>query len=323
MIIFAIASSVRTPICVDSVTSKPALERTFGHFARVLVYIDLAQDLKYEVLVERKGYAFVVEFEYENLPEFCDYCKTVSHNVSVCRKRNTGADVHANDYVHSSNNAAKYKEAGKQQNIAQNQKKGWVQKDTAVAELNGEETTKLDVVENNVSETNTVADCDQQQQDNNFANLSPIDNRDSRGVCSNQNAVFSNQLVEDSDVDDQSSQASEFVDATQRLETDNLDTSLPTPDRVQNDMRFLNDAWANVADVDEDQIRLQQEALIQTMAAEANIDHQINKEVQTNIDNSRFQLVTRKSTRKKPIKASSKASTSHLSKLKVPSKHFK
>jgi hypothetical protein len=77
MIIFAIASSVGTPICVDSVTSKPAIERTFGHYARVLVDIDVSNDLKYEVLVERKGFAFFVEFEYENLPEFCNYCKIV------------------------------------------------------------------------------------------------------------------------------------------------------------------------------------------------------------------------------------------------------
>lgn len=85
-IIFAIASSVGTPICVDSVTSKPALERTFGHFARVLVDLDVSMDLKYEVLVERKGFAFFVELEYENLPEFCSYCNLVGHDVSICRK---------------------------------------------------------------------------------------------------------------------------------------------------------------------------------------------------------------------------------------------
>jgi hypothetical protein len=87
-IIFAITSSVGTPICVDSVTSKPAIERTVGHYARVLVNIDVSNDLKYEVLVERKGFAFFVEFEYENLPEFCNYCKIVGHNVSVCKKAN-------------------------------------------------------------------------------------------------------------------------------------------------------------------------------------------------------------------------------------------
>lgn len=86
-ILFAIASSVGTPICVDAMTSKTAMERTFGHFARVLVDIDLTKELKYEVLVERKGYAFFVEFAYENLPDFCDYCNIVGHSVHNCRKK--------------------------------------------------------------------------------------------------------------------------------------------------------------------------------------------------------------------------------------------
>ena len=87
-IVFVVESSVGTPICVDSVTSKPALERTFGHFVRVLVDIDLTKELKYEVLVERKGYAFFVEFEYENLPKFCDFCNMIGHNIQVCIKVN-------------------------------------------------------------------------------------------------------------------------------------------------------------------------------------------------------------------------------------------
>jgi hypothetical protein len=51
-ILFAIASSVGSPICIDEITSKPMFERTFGHFARVLVDIDLAVELTYRVLVE-------------------------------------------------------------------------------------------------------------------------------------------------------------------------------------------------------------------------------------------------------------------------------
>jgi len=87
-ILFSIASSVRTPLCTDAVTSKPAIERTFGHFARVLVDMDLSKDLKYKVLVERKGYAFYVELGYDNLPAFCNYCKITGHSVEKCRKWN-------------------------------------------------------------------------------------------------------------------------------------------------------------------------------------------------------------------------------------------
>jgi hypothetical protein len=86
-ILFAIASSVGTPICTDSFSGKPMIERTFGHYARVLVDIDLANELRYRVLVERKGYAFFVDLEYENLPDFCAYCKIPGHHVDICKKR--------------------------------------------------------------------------------------------------------------------------------------------------------------------------------------------------------------------------------------------
>jgi hypothetical protein len=39
--LFAIASSVGTPICTDAITNKPRMERSFGHFARILVDMDL------------------------------------------------------------------------------------------------------------------------------------------------------------------------------------------------------------------------------------------------------------------------------------------
>jgi hypothetical protein len=83
-ILFAIASSVGTPICTDSNTGKPMLERTFGHFARVLVDIDLTIELKYKVLVERKGFAMFVELDYEKIPDYCSICKMVGHNDGNC-----------------------------------------------------------------------------------------------------------------------------------------------------------------------------------------------------------------------------------------------
>jgi len=44
-ILFAIGSSVGTPIYTDVVTSMSMFERTFGHFARVLVDTDLLEEL--------------------------------------------------------------------------------------------------------------------------------------------------------------------------------------------------------------------------------------------------------------------------------------
>jgi len=128
-ILFAIAISVGTPICVDAMTSKPAIERTFGHFARVLVDIDLTKELKYEVLVERKGYAFFVEFAYENLPEFCDYCKIVGHSVHNCTKRNIkDAGTEAQQNIKDGNTKSNVERKGKEPLVAQNKTNSGLQK---------------------------------------------------------------------------------------------------------------------------------------------------------------------------------------------------
>jgi hypothetical protein len=84
-IMFSIASSVGTPICTDTASAKPMIERTFGQFARVLVDMDVTQMLRYKVLVERKDYAFFVELDYENIPDFCNHCMKIGHLVDNCK----------------------------------------------------------------------------------------------------------------------------------------------------------------------------------------------------------------------------------------------
>jgi hypothetical protein len=83
-ILFTIAGSLGTPICIDAVTAKPMHERTFGQFARVLIDIDFLQPLRYKLLVERKGYAFFVDLEYEHIPDFCTECKMIGHSIENC-----------------------------------------------------------------------------------------------------------------------------------------------------------------------------------------------------------------------------------------------
>ncbi|MCI12536.1 hypothetical protein A2U01_0033641, partial [Trifolium medium] len=85
-IVFAIASSIGTPICTDTFTSKPMLDRSFGHYVRVLVDLNLFQELRNRVLVERVGYAFFVDIEYENLPDVCTNCKIIGHHVGNCKR---------------------------------------------------------------------------------------------------------------------------------------------------------------------------------------------------------------------------------------------
>ncbi|XP_019433746.1 PREDICTED: uncharacterized protein LOC109340495, partial [Lupinus angustifolius] len=81
-IIFSIAGGIGTPISLDDATTN----RTFGHFAKVLVDINLKAQLPNQILVEREGFAFFVNIEYENLPEFCNGCQTIGHMISNCRR---------------------------------------------------------------------------------------------------------------------------------------------------------------------------------------------------------------------------------------------
>lgn len=89
---FAIASSIRTPFCTDFAIIESCFDRPFGHYVRVLVDLDLYNELRYKILVEIKGYAFFVEIEYENLPNFCSVCCCIGHNLDKCRKNKVGVD---------------------------------------------------------------------------------------------------------------------------------------------------------------------------------------------------------------------------------------
>ncbi|XP_058783904.1 uncharacterized protein LOC131658651 [Vicia villosa] len=84
-IVFAIASCVGTPICIDAASSKSRIDRTFGQYVRVLVDMDLTKPLNHNVLVERSGFAFFADIEYENLPPFCDNCKRLGHVKQDCK----------------------------------------------------------------------------------------------------------------------------------------------------------------------------------------------------------------------------------------------
>lgn len=87
--IFSVAGSLGIPICLDDATNK----KSFGHYARVLVDIDLKKDLDDQVLVERKGFAFFVRIEYEKLPPFCSYCQFVGHSNDLCKRQNNTSNV--------------------------------------------------------------------------------------------------------------------------------------------------------------------------------------------------------------------------------------
>ena len=47
--------------------------------------MDVTQTLRYKVLVERKNYAFFVDLDYENIPEFCNHYRKIGHNIDYCK----------------------------------------------------------------------------------------------------------------------------------------------------------------------------------------------------------------------------------------------
>lgn len=79
--LYEIVGAVGTPLLIDNVTRN----RLYGHYARVLVNMDLSKDIFYEIMVEREGFAFPLAIEYEGLPNFCKHCTSIGHDVSKCR----------------------------------------------------------------------------------------------------------------------------------------------------------------------------------------------------------------------------------------------
>ncbi|PNX83986.1 putative NBS resistance protein [Trifolium pratense] len=79
--LFEIASAVGTSLALDESTKN----RTFGHYARVLVDMDLSRHVFDEILVERDDFAFKLGIIYERLPEFCNHCITIGHNITTCK----------------------------------------------------------------------------------------------------------------------------------------------------------------------------------------------------------------------------------------------
>ncbi|CAJ2668917.1 unnamed protein product [Trifolium pratense] len=80
--LFEIAGGVGTPLMLDEATKN----RSFGHYARVLVDIDLSKRAFEAILVEREGHAFYVDVVYEKLPDYCTHCQSIGHSVKACNK---------------------------------------------------------------------------------------------------------------------------------------------------------------------------------------------------------------------------------------------
>ncbi|GAU20528.1 hypothetical protein TSUD_130860 [Trifolium subterraneum] len=236
-------------------------ERTFGQFARVLVDMDLSQPLRYKVLVERKGFAFFVEIEYENIPDFCNSCQVIGHHVDNCKKWNKD-EVSKTD-----------KDTNTRKNIILEPKKIFVQTNVGRPQQSkNKEVINVERETINVEETSensqhislkgknlVTKEPDITQQKQNASEkivdtvLSP---RALLKVQDNQLEEELNEHLNDKDLN-ASASLNSFVADTQNQSINTSassasDESRQTPVRVLKDMAFLKESWANMAEADEE-----------------------------------------------------------------------
>jgi hypothetical protein len=295
-------------------------ERTFGQFARVLVDMDLSQPLRYKVLVERKGFAFFVEIEYENVPDFCDACHVIGHHVEVCKRwnRDEGAKP-------DKENTTKKKPTGepKQVYVPVKDVRPQQNKDNEVIivdreTIDVENNTAVAPPANNIVQLGTVLASQEpvsvlQHQPViapvAVAILTPAETfkAQDKQIEDDLNTV----RVDDDDTLSGSDSSASFVDATQnQITTASASTASPdqrsTPDRIVKDMEFLKNSWANMAEEEENQLVV--DAAVQAV-------HQVPDEGFT-VSMSKHQ----KKVQRKKIHSSK---DSYATRSKVPSKPFK
>lgn len=78
---FEIASDVDTPLIIDSGDHN----RLCGLYVHIQVDMDIFCHRFYKLLMEKEGFAFNVEVQYEWLSDFCTHCKHIGHNFSKFR----------------------------------------------------------------------------------------------------------------------------------------------------------------------------------------------------------------------------------------------
>ncbi|KAK2434847.1 hypothetical protein QL285_019959 [Trifolium repens] len=268
-IIFAIASSIGTPKCTDAIVAKPMFERTFGQYARVLVDMDVSQPIRSKVLVERTGFAFFVDLDYENLPPFCSHCKMVGHYLEVCKRYNgTEEEVQPKE----PKNKSKNKNEGTMKYVQA--KDGRTEKNKATEVITVDDSAGSKIPEAIEGSLINKADGTQHASpvlDMAIGATTPIGSHNrfnaltGEGEEDDMDELLTDKNQQHSDNNDANSSTQEFVDATQLI-ADELPLAAelvllgPTKDvgqlRIQDDMQFLKDSWANMAENEDDEATL-------------------------------------------------------------------
>ncbi|XP_057771119.1 uncharacterized protein LOC130990908 [Salvia miltiorrhiza] len=81
-VIAVIGRAVGHPIRIESSAAAGAV----GHFARVLIEVDLSTPLLEGVYIDEGTSSCYVKFSYESMPLYCSRCRITGHTVDRCRR---------------------------------------------------------------------------------------------------------------------------------------------------------------------------------------------------------------------------------------------
>ncbi|XP_058762043.1 uncharacterized protein LOC131635437 [Vicia villosa] len=237
-ILFAIASSIGTPICIDSASNKSAFERPFGHFVRILVDLDLTKELSYKILVERIGFAFFVDIEYEKIPEFCSFCNNIGHSVENCKRKEL-AEGKGKTHVHKHDNNV-YVPTGKKFTRGETSKDNSILPTDKIQGPEGNAVIEVVMAVNNSVEAQLV---ENNSNGNNIDSINEVD----EGIRLRENRTLVINAVDSQDAE--GSSESEYVDAIQLV---NFVPETQLDDRHKEQViNFLKESWDNMADKDD------------------------------------------------------------------------
>ena len=82
-----IARGVEIPLKINDAT----LKGDYGHYARVLIVVDLMSPLSDELMMERNGAYLFISLLNKNLPEFSSTCNSVGYSNSSRHWKETNA----------------------------------------------------------------------------------------------------------------------------------------------------------------------------------------------------------------------------------------
>ncbi|WJX18848.1 hypothetical protein P8452_08607 [Trifolium repens] len=295
-ILFAIVSSIGTPICTDAIASKSIFYRTFGQYARVLVDMDLSQTLRSKVLVERKGFAFFVDLDYENLPDFCTHCNIVGHYVGICKNLQNHENVIKNtETKQKAKNKVEKKYVQTVASLEQNKVTEVVDVEVSVLPVEGCKSHPV-IVADGIGESSKAtpnnlqeARVDDLVQQNKFNILADVEVENVNDVNSDKSIGGEDMNTENVPEDtfeeveeniDNSSSTDDFVDATQFQKDDTIAVDqheVSTPVRVQNDIRFLKESWATMVDLEEQEAAIAGTSLVDAQKKDDGFQIQMSK----------------------------------------------